>query len=84
MVYAYPPFPSFAGGIGGFIIGLLEWAIEIPLIALANMFTGITGASTPNALKLFIEFCHVCPMKPIMDVVSVSPAAVAAPVIPTT
>lgn len=46
MVYSYPPFPSFAGGIGGFIIGLLQWAVEIPLIALANMFTGITGAAT--------------------------------------
>ena len=46
MVYSYPPFPSFSGGITGFIIGLLEWVIEIPLIAVANFFIGISGSAT--------------------------------------
>ena len=46
MVYSYPPFPSFAGGIGGFIIGLLEWVIEIPLIAIANAFIGVSQSAT--------------------------------------
>ena len=46
MVYSYPPFPSFSGGITGFIIGLLEWITEIPLIAAANFFIGISGSAT--------------------------------------
>ena len=46
MVYSYPPFPSFSGGITSFVIGLLKWIIEIPLIAFANFFTGIAGSAT--------------------------------------
>lgn len=46
MVYAYPPFPSTSSGIVAFLIGLVEWVIEVPLIALANFILSITGAAS--------------------------------------
>ena len=46
MIYSYPPFPSFSGGITGFVIAFLEWIIEIPLVAFANFFIGISGSAT--------------------------------------
>lgn len=46
MVYSYPPFPTSNGGITGFVIAFLEWIIEIPLVAFANFFIGISGSAT--------------------------------------
>jgi hypothetical protein len=46
MVYTYPPFPSTSAGVVSFLIGLVEWVIEIPLIALANFILSITGAAS--------------------------------------
>ena len=46
MVYAYPPFPSTSSGIVAFLTGLVEWVIEVPLIALASFILSITGAAS--------------------------------------
>lgn len=53
--YSYPPFPTFSGGVSGFVIALLEWAIELPLIALANFFVGIAGAGTTSSESTVTE-----------------------------
>ena len=47
--YSYPPFPSTGGAITNFAIALLEWIIEVPLVALANFITGIGGAVTTGS-----------------------------------
>ena len=47
--YTYPPFPTFGSGIGEFFINLMEWVIEVPLIAFANFLTGIAGAATNSS-----------------------------------
>lgn len=47
--YSYPPFPSTGGGITNFIIALLEWIIEVPLVAFANFIAGIGGAITTGS-----------------------------------
>jgi hypothetical protein len=44
-VYTYPPFPS-STNITTFLVQLIEWIIEIPIIAVANFFTGIAGSMT--------------------------------------
>lgn len=46
MVYAYPPFPSTSSGIVAFLVGLVEWVIEVPLIAIANFILSISGAAS--------------------------------------
>ena len=47
--YSYPPFPNFGNGIASFLISLLEWLLEVPLIAFANFLTGIAGAITNSS-----------------------------------
>ena len=49
MLYSYPPFPNFSNGITTFIIQLFEWFIEVPLIAAANFFGGISDSITNSA-----------------------------------
>jgi len=44
-VYTYPPFPT-STSITIFLVQLIEWIIEIPIIAIANFFTGIAGSMT--------------------------------------
>ena len=44
--YSYPAFPTFGSGIGAFFIALLEWLIEVPMIAIANFVAGVSGAVT--------------------------------------
>ena len=44
--YTYPPFPTTGQGLSAFLISLVEWVIEVPLIAIANIITGIGGSAT--------------------------------------
>ena len=48
-MYSYPPFPSANNGIGIFLVYLIEWVIEVPLIAIANFFIGIEQAAQGGA-----------------------------------
>jgi len=43
--YVYPPFPSSTDPVT-FIVGLIEWILEVPLVAIANFVSGIAGAVT--------------------------------------
>jgi len=43
--YTYPPFPTYTDPVT-FIVGLIEWILEVPLVAIANFLTGIAGAVT--------------------------------------
>lgn len=55
-MYTYPPFPTYSGsitasGIGSYILSIVLWFLEIPLIGIVNilvaLFSGIAnGAST--------------------------------------
>ena len=42
--YSYPPFPTFGNSIANFFFSLIEWIIEVPLIAILNIVIGITGS----------------------------------------
>ena len=44
--YSFPPFPSFSSGIASFFIGLIEWVIEVPFVALANFIIGVSDSAT--------------------------------------
>ena len=46
MIYSYPPFPQFNNSLTTYIISILEWIFEIPLIAAANFFGGISDSIT--------------------------------------
>jgi len=43
--YVYPPFPSSTDPVT-FIIGLIEWILEVPLVAIANFISGIEASAT--------------------------------------
>lgn len=47
--YTYPPYPTWSGGVGNFVIAMLEWIIELPLVALANFLYGIAGSATTGS-----------------------------------
>ena len=47
--YSYPPFPNASNGLGGFLIALIEWVIEVPAIAIANFFIGLEGSAQSGA-----------------------------------
>lgn len=49
LTYNYPPFPSTNNGITNWIIGLFEWLFEVPLIAIANLVSGIGNSATNGA-----------------------------------
>ena len=49
MIYSYPPFPQFNNSLTTYIISILEWIFEIPLIAAANFFGGISDSITNSA-----------------------------------
>ena len=49
MIYSYPPFPQFNNSLTTYIISILEWIFEIPLIAAANFFGGISDSITSSA-----------------------------------
>lgn len=46
--YTYPPFPTYTN-VTSFIIAMLEWIIELPLVALANFLRGIAGSATSGS-----------------------------------
>ena len=51
LTFKYPKFPTTNKGITSWIIGLFEWLLEVPLVAIANRIAGIgtgftTGAQT--------------------------------------
>jgi hypothetical protein len=45
MVYCYPPYPTSTSALG-FIEGLIEWIIGVPMVAIANFIEGIAGSVT--------------------------------------
>ena len=49
MIYSYPQFPSYSNSLTTYIISILEWIFEIPLIAGANFFGGISNSITNSA-----------------------------------
>ena len=52
MVTPYPPFPTFSGGIsdiGFFIVEVILWAIEIPLVAGADFIETVSGNAAAGA-----------------------------------
>ena len=49
MIYSYPQFPSYNNSLTTYIISILEWIVEIPLIAGANFFGGISNSITTSA-----------------------------------
>ena len=49
MIYSYPPFPSFNNSLTTYIISILEWIFEIPFVAAANFFGGISDSITTSA-----------------------------------
>lgn len=48
-MYTYPPFPNLNSGIGTFLIQLIEWIIEVPLVAIANFVIGIESSAQTGA-----------------------------------
>jgi len=48
-LYTYPPFPNLSSSPTTFLLQLFEWIFEIPLIGIANFFTGVIGATTSGS-----------------------------------
>ena len=46
---SYPAFPSFNNSITKYIIAVIEWILEIPLIAIGKFVEGISGSITTSA-----------------------------------
>lgn len=47
--FAYPPFPTYSGNIGDFLLNLIFWFLSIPAVALGNFVAGLTGGITSGA-----------------------------------
>ena len=45
----YPAFPTFNTSITTYIISVIEWILEIPLIAIGKFVEGISGSVTTSA-----------------------------------
>lgn len=51
---SYPGFPTYSGGvsasaIGSYILQIMLWFVEIPLIGIANVFIGFFGGLSSGA-----------------------------------
>jgi len=46
---SYPPFPSYNGNIGNYLLQLIFWFLSIPAIAIGNFIIGIAGGVTQGA-----------------------------------
>lgn len=51
---SYPPFPTYSGGvsasaIGSYILHLMLWFVEVPLIGIANVFIGFFDGVSSGA-----------------------------------
>lgn len=47
--FSYPPFPTYSGNIGDFLLNLILWFFSIPAVALGNFIAGIAGGITSGA-----------------------------------
>jgi hypothetical protein len=43
---SYPQFPTYTGSIPSFLLQIILWILEIPLIAIGNMIIGVSGSAT--------------------------------------
>ena len=46
---SYPSFPTYSGGIGSYILSILLWFVEVPLIGIANVFIGFFNGLSSGA-----------------------------------
>ena len=51
---SYPSFPTYSGGasasaIGSYVLQIILWFVEVPLIGIANVFIGFFGGLSSGA-----------------------------------